>query len=317
MSIKSSVVVPTYNGRQRILNFLDSVLQQTRMPDEVIVVVDGSNDDTINAITANVRFKELPLVVHSQENKGRPAARNAGLRLAKHELILSFDDDMVLTETVVAKHIAHHKKHPDTVCIGYQAEKKPLPNDPNFIFLDFRYHLSQRWNKQSPHYPEPLSITNYQLTTANCSFPKSIIDVVGYFDEQLKEVEDFDLGTRMMKHNYKLYYYPDIVAWHDNPGWDFAKFIQRQVQYRHDDLTWLQKVETTGVLNDELRKHPRCTVGKKYNPFKHMIINLMAQPIWVKMMEQKWITIIPKQLRYKLMDMITTSFTYKSKLPVR
>src|SRR5687767_6773031 len=197
--MKSSIVVPTYNGRQRIIKFLESVAAQTQLPDEVIVVVDGSKDDTVDAINAVPHFKKLPLVVHVQENKGRPAARNAGIRLSKYDLILSFDDDMVLTPTVVEQHLNHHAKNPGTVAVGYQAEKKPSEGDEHYTFLDFRYYLSNKWNRESPHYPEPMSIHNYQLTTANCSIPKSIIDVVGFFDEQLKEVEDFDLGTRIMQ----------------------------------------------------------------------------------------------------------------------
>lgn len=314
MLMKSSVVVPTYNGKKRILNFLRSMMAQTLRVDEVIVVVDGSQDGTEEAIE-NEDWGDLPLIVHVQKNAGRPAARNAGLRIAKGEIILSFDDDMVLTSNVVAQHLAHHSKHPNTICIGYQAERKPEKNDPNFIFLDFRYFLSQKWNRESPHYPQSLSITSYQLTTANCSFPKNIVNNVGYFDERLKEVEDFDLGTRMMKHGYKLYYYPDIVAWHDNPGWDFAKFIERQIQYRQDDLKWLQKVESEGLLNEEFRKHPRCTAGKKYGIIKASIMHFLAQPLWVSLAEKKWITFIPKSIRFKLMDMITTSFTYKQKSP--
>ncbi len=253
MIMKTSLVVPTYNGKQRVLNFLDSVQAQTVLPDEIIVVIDGSTDGTEEAIKQS-GFDDLPLNVHVQKNAGRPAARNAGLRLANHDLILSFDDDMVLTRTVIAQHLAHHISNPGTVCVGYQAEKQPDKHDPNYIFLDFRHYLSEKWNREAPRYPEPMDISNYQLTTANCSFPKAIINDVGYFDERLKEVEDFDLGTRIIKRGYKLYYYPDIVAWHDNPGWSFARFIERQIQYRRDDLAWLQKVESEGVLNDELRR---------------------------------------------------------------
>jgi GT2 family glycosyltransferase len=195
--------------------------------------------------------------------------------------------------------------------VGYQAEKKPEKEDPNYIFLNFRFHLSQKWNRQGTHYPEPMDITNYQLTTANCSFPKSIIDVVGYFDEELKEVEDFDLGTRMIKAGYKLYYNPTIIAWHDNPEWNFSRFIERQIQYRRDDLIWLKKVEAKGILNADLRQHPRCTAGKKYGVVKNTIINMLAQPILVNLAEKKWFTIVPERLRFKMMDFVTTAFTYK------
>lgn len=312
--MKSTVVVPTFNGEKRILNFLHSMQNQTQLPDEIIVVVDGSTDNTVKVIE-NTVFNDLPLVVHVQQNKGRPAARNTGITFSKNDLIISFDDDMVLTPNVIELHLRHHQKHPNTVCIGYQAEKKPELNTPNYHFLDFRYHLSQKWHKASPHYPLPMEMHNYQLTTANCSFPKKIIDEVGGFDENLKEVEDFDLGTRIMKGGFKMYYNPDILAWHDNPDWDFKKFVQRQVQYRADDLSFVKKMEFEGSLDEKLKKHPRFRADKKYNLVKTGFINLFANQKWIRLAEKKPFTILPKSIRYKFMDFVATAFTYKQKKP--
>jgi len=312
--MKSTVVVPTYNGKKRILNLLRSMQNQSQLPDEIIVVVDGSTDNTIKAIE-NENFNDLPLVVHVQENKGRPAARNTGLKLANHDLIISFDDDMVLTPHVIELHVKHHQKHPDSVCIGYQAEKKPEINTPNYHFLDFRYHLSQKWHKASPHYPKSMEMHNYQLTTANCSFPKKIIKEVGAFDENLKEVEDFDLGTRIMKKGFLMFYNPDILAWHDNPDWDFKKFVQRQVQYRADDLSFVKKLEVEGSLDERLKKHPRFRADTKYNFLKSSIINFLANPTWISMAEKKPFTMLPKTFRYRFMDVVATAFTYKRKRP--
>jgi glycosyltransferase involved in cell wall biosynthesis len=314
MRIRSSLIVPTYNGKQRIISFLHSLQLQTQMPDEVIVVVDGSSDGTVEAIE-QANFSDLPLKVCVQENKGRPSARNTGLRLAQHELILSFDDDMVLTPNVVEYHLKHHQENPGTVCVGFQAEKKPKRGERNYLFLDFRYYLSQKWNDGSPQFPVPMSIYNYQLTTANCSFPKSIIDKVGYFDEGLKEVEDFDLGTRMIHNGITMYYRPEILAWHDNPDWDFTKFVERQIQYRKDDLTWLKKLEAEGTIPAAFRKHPRYTVNKRYPFLKKMVLEVLASPFWINLAEQKYFTILPKTVRYRFMDVITVAFTYTLRSP--
>lgn len=315
MSLKSSVVVPTYNGKQRIINFLDSMLRQSRFPDEIVVVVDGSKDDTVATINATQRFKRLPLIVHVQENKGRPAARNAGVAKASHDLILSFDDDMVLTQDVIRLHLEHHEKYPGSVCVGYQAEKKPTKDDSNYNFLDFRYFLSRHWSNNGAVYPTPMNVTNYYLTTANSSYPRFIFDVVGGFDEKLKEVEDFDFGTRIIQRGYPIYYNKDILAWHDNPDWDFTKYVERQVQYRKDDLVWLQKLECQEKLDKEFRKHPRYTVGKEYPPVKKAVLQHLARPFYVRFIESKYIKLVPRTLRFKFMDMVTAAFTYTLRNP--
>lgn len=84
-----SVVVPLYNGRRYIAAAIDSILGQTRPPDEVIVVDDGSTDggaDIVAGYGDRVRLLR-------QENGGAPSALNAGLRVARGELVAFLDHD--------------------------------------------------------------------------------------------------------------------------------------------------------------------------------------------------------------------------------
>lgn len=84
-----SVLVPLYNGRRYVGAAIDSILGQTRPPDEVIVVDDGSADggaDIVAGYGARVRLLR-------QENRGAPAALNAGLRVARGDLIAFLDHD--------------------------------------------------------------------------------------------------------------------------------------------------------------------------------------------------------------------------------
>lgn len=89
-----SVVIPTYNRSRSVINAINSVLAQTREAAEIIVVDDGSSDGT-EAILRDYFGNSIHLV--RQENKGVSAARNAGIRIAKHELLAFLDSDDIWT----------------------------------------------------------------------------------------------------------------------------------------------------------------------------------------------------------------------------
>jgi len=92
-----SIVIPTHNRARLVCEAIDSVLAQTRVPDEIIVVDDGSTDDTQNVL----KKYQAPVIVVYQSNSGRSTARNVGMAHSTAELICFLDDDDTLTETSI------------------------------------------------------------------------------------------------------------------------------------------------------------------------------------------------------------------------
>jgi glycosyltransferase involved in cell wall biosynthesis len=89
-----SVVIPLFNKEKAIAATLASVLRQTRLPDEIIVIDDGSTDDSVRiAREALSAGPKVPFTVLSQENAGVSAARNAGARAARSAYIAFLDAD--------------------------------------------------------------------------------------------------------------------------------------------------------------------------------------------------------------------------------
>ena len=84
-----SVIIPTYNRVQTLIRAIDSVLNQKSPVDEIIVVDDGSTDDTANQISRNYPNEKLI----RQSNLGVSAARNAGIKQAGFEWIALLDSD--------------------------------------------------------------------------------------------------------------------------------------------------------------------------------------------------------------------------------
>lgn len=88
--MKISVVIPLYNKKETVLRALNSVLSQTVLPEEIIVVNDGSTDSSAQ-IVAHLDHSLIRLV--NQSNQGVSAARNLGIAEAKHEWIAFLDAD--------------------------------------------------------------------------------------------------------------------------------------------------------------------------------------------------------------------------------
>lgn len=103
-----SLIIPTYNYGKYVAKAIKSCLSQTHRELEIIVVDDGSTDDTCEIVG---RFPDVRYVF--QENQGVSAARNTGLNLAKGEFVALLDADDYLLENSIATRIEIFRKHPD------------------------------------------------------------------------------------------------------------------------------------------------------------------------------------------------------------
>src|SRR5271170_3450676 len=90
-SIAVSVVIPTYNHRDFVVEALESVFAQTFTDYEVIVVNDGSPDDTAAVLRPYIESGRIRYI--EQENRGQAGARNRGLAEARGEFVAYLDDD--------------------------------------------------------------------------------------------------------------------------------------------------------------------------------------------------------------------------------
>jgi GT2 family glycosyltransferase len=90
-----SVIIPTKNRTDDLVNFLDSLRNQTRLPDELIIVDASDNDDTKNMLVE--RSDQLPFdVVYKRTSPGSARQRNIGFSLSRGNYLFFFDDDVVL-----------------------------------------------------------------------------------------------------------------------------------------------------------------------------------------------------------------------------
>ena len=107
-----SVIIPVFNRKDIVLEAIQSVLQQMPKNYEVIVVDDGSTDNTANYIES----LNLPVHVIRKENGGVASARNAGIRIAKGEYIAFLDSDDLWLPGILKAQLEYLQLHSSTSC---------------------------------------------------------------------------------------------------------------------------------------------------------------------------------------------------------
>ena len=178
-----SVVIPTYNRRQTIGRSIDSVLNQTLFPSEIIVVDDGSTDGTSDYIQSN--FPSIRLL--QQPNKGVSAARNKGIRCADANWISLLDSDDEWFSQKLEKQVLALSQNPDV---------KFCHTEEIWIRNGVRVNQMKKHQKYGGHiFYKCLDMC--RISPSSVLFHQSILDDVGYFDKDLKVCEDYDLWLRI------------------------------------------------------------------------------------------------------------------------
>lgn len=193
MSPLVSVIIPSYNSARYIASTLESALAQTYPAVEVIVVDDGSTDETQTVLAPyQSRITVLP-----QSNSGPAAARNAGLRIARGVYLLFLDSDDLLVPTSVAARVAFLERHPQYGLV-YSAWTQ-INDDGARILGEVRpgYQgdvLAALLRRQFFFFPGSALIR------------RTCLDAIGGFDETAYGTEDADLWIRLAHAGYAFGY---------------------------------------------------------------------------------------------------------------
>ena len=116
---KISIIIPNYNGDKFIRSCLDSVSNQDYPNKEVIVVDDGSTDDSVKIVRQFMKEnKKLDMKLICQDNLNAAVARNNGMKKATGDLVVFLDSDDLLRANVVSKLIAKYEKNDADLLIG-------------------------------------------------------------------------------------------------------------------------------------------------------------------------------------------------------
>jgi glycosyltransferase involved in cell wall biosynthesis len=240
-----SVIIPTYNRREYLSRAIDSVLGQTYPGFELLVVDDGSTDETPDLLKAYGR----DIRVIRQANSGVSSARNAGIRAAGGELIALLDSDDSWLPEKLAHQVDFFRASPQaTIC---QTQEIWIRNGK-------RVNPKKRHRKFSGMIFEktlPLCLVSPSAVMMRASLFRE----VGLFDERLPACEDYDLWLRITwKYPVHLIDIPLIVKHGGHP--DQLSAMPELDKYR---IHALVKILRRGGLSESQRKAALATLADK------------------------------------------------------
>lgn len=210
MSLPVSVVIPTHNRSNILQKTLEALVDQDQDPTgfEIIVVDDGSTDDTQQVVAKIALRCDIKLLYVYQEKKGAGAARNKGLMRANSNIVLFIDDDIIAAPTLVAEHIRFHCLYPDVniatlgqVLLAPGIRATPLNRGHAVnLWCSIEGEKEVGWRF---FFTGNISLKGEFLLRNNLSF-----------DESLPCFQDIEIGYRCSKKGLKILYNPIAIGYH-------------------------------------------------------------------------------------------------------
>ena len=228
-----SVIVPTYNRAHQLPRTLDSILCQSCSPKEIIVVDDGSTDETLALMTS-----EYPEIVFiQQQNTGVSSARNAGIKRASGDWIAFLDsDDEWLPEKLEIQMKALYENPEIKIChtneIWIRNGKRVNPKKKHGKFGGWIFQKCL-----------PLCC----ISPSSVIIHKSIFKEIGLFDYSLPVCEDYDLWLRITARNPVLYIEEPFLIKYGGHEDQLSKKYWGMDRFR---IKSLEKIISSRVLSD-------------------------------------------------------------------
>ncbi|MFA7192130.1 MAG: glycosyltransferase [Candidatus Paceibacterota bacterium] len=208
-NMKIDVIIPVYNGASFIIKALASVEGQTTQPDKVIIINDGSTDNTAEVVNKYKENSKLRILLISKENGGLSSARNRGIKESTSEWLAFLDADDEWLPNKLEEQI--------------KVERGTKLENPALIYCDYSVidHASKIKYK---NYKSPIDrkmsgivftkLLDRNRITASGSgvlIKKEVFSKVGLFDESLKFGEDWDMWLRISEF-YNIDYSPKTLV---------------------------------------------------------------------------------------------------------
>ncbi|HET9394123.1 MAG TPA: glycosyltransferase family A protein [Candidatus Rubrimentiphilum sp.] len=246
--MKATIQLCTFNRARVLERVLDACFEQTVSASdyEVVLVNDGSSDDTPATIARAQARATCAFTVVNQPNGGLAKARNAGLARSTGERVILIDDDVLPLPNFVEEHLRSHAAHPKAIVRGAAITVDNLDDLPPPIWSLRDYSGNYFW-------------------TTNVSVPLATLRAVGGFNESFAEYgwEDIDVGLRLRFAGVKAVFNRHALVYHykprPRPG-DVEKMLrQARAQAR------------TAVQLAQLHPHWRTYLATGDNPVQRLL----------------------------------------------
>lgn len=259
-----SIIIPVYNGGNYLAEAIDSALAQTYKNLEIIVVNDGSCD---NGKTEEIALSYGDKIRYfRKENGGSSSALNYGIKQMNGEWFSWLSHDDLYYPEKIEKQVNYIKEYSlykdeninknifftasENVDENGKCIRKPDPRYIQSIYNDVNSITDNKYLIADP--------IKYCFHGCGCLIHKSAFDDVGFFDENLRLVNDIDMWYRLYAGEYILHYIPEILV----KGRVHSKQISRSIGFSYhnpeQDMFWKRNLEWL---------KSNCDLNKDYNVF--------------------------------------------------
>jgi glycosyltransferase involved in cell wall biosynthesis/GT2 family glycosyltransferase len=246
MSPQISVIIPTYKRAPTLARTLKALLANDFPAGQYeVIVVDDAGDEDTEATVAALSGGGAELTYTVNAGRGAAAARNAGARLARGDVLLFLDDDMQVTDTHLADHVRTRREHPDALIGGtrwYSPDSLAALEATSFgryrISLERAYADGRgEVSADESIMPAP-TLASYDLSLSRRSW-----EALGGFDESFPYAgaEDQDLSRRAVAAGLELIRNNAIKLLHDDPTTTLRDFGLREERGAHTVIAMARK----------------------------------------------------------------------------
>ncbi len=227
MSPKISVIIPAYNSEKFIKRTIQSVLNQTYKDFEVIIVDDGSTDNT-KEVVEEFQKKDSRIKYLWQENSGAPARpKNKGIKESKGKYIAFLDhDDEWLPEKLEKQLVLFEKQ---------KNSKLRFVSSWGLIFNAKENQTYEHKIKKRGNVFQELLANNFILSCSSIFLKKEIFESVGFFDENLKFSDDWEMWIRIAQ-KYEFDFINEALFkyyWHGENVMNKLKGEEKLKEYKY------------------------------------------------------------------------------------
>lgn len=283
-----TVVIPTFNRAATLKKALEGYLVQRKSQEiyEVLVIDDGSTDETRSVVEEIARISHFPVRYFRQENKGPAAARNLGIREAKADIILFTDSDIIPHQDLVQRHLKLHMENPEisVAVLGY-VTWPPDPAPTPFMLWYGQQGALFSYGK----FRDGQRLTFLDFYTCNLSLKTNFLRTCGQFDEEFKSAayEDIELGYRLSKAELRLLFSAEAVGYHHQ--YVFFKDVCEKFQKNATAMkVFWAKEAGQYVLKQQLKRKSELSyrIGRKFaivagaifSPFRGVLDSRLRLP---------------------------------------
>jgi len=295
-NLKVSVIIPTYNRAFLLSRAIESVLSQTFQNFELIIIDDGSTDNTKDVIE-KIKKEDNRIIYIYQDNRGLPGALNTGIKNAKGKYIAFLESDDEWLPEKLKEQIKLFKDNIGIVScnlifINDVTHEKgvyklcPFTNVENFL--------------RNPH--------NYVYNNSSIVISKVVVERVGFWDENMKIFSDLDYYIRIVQAGYTINFVEkNLVKYHihnNNLSRDFSKSADDYLRLlkKHKEIkkeypvtiysSYLRRLGTMYILgNDKIKARAYFKESVKlHKTIKNIIallLSYMGRKIYAKILSIK------------------------------